>query len=434
MSASPGEGRKQGLDWEEWGKTLTHFAAASGLVVSAYDGYGRKQLGPYCTTRLALLLASSELWDEAGAGGALERDLIARCQKSGKVESARFCNELQVEAVPLTLFGEVVGFIVFGWHFSTYTTARACENIARTLKMSGLKLWMEARLQTPVSTQRMAVNRELLQTLINAITRQSEALSHLNQLAQAREVFLATVSHEMRTPLAAILMRLELMLMGALDKPAEIRQHLTAMVGNVRQEARLVEDLIDAAQTLTGHLKIKPSFVSLASILSNALLTVEPKAEAKHVNIEMHGIEGDVALWGDRHRLEQVFWNLLFNAVKFTPAGGRVSILTRMAGSSVQVIVSDTGQGIAAKELAHVFNAFNKQSHNNEQGLGLGLFIVRQIIDLHGGTIAASSPGMDQGTTFTITLPVHAPDWEQAAQQLAPSKKDDVTQSSPHCD
>lgn len=407
MNQSPGTLPPQQSDWSEWREALPHFAAASGLVVSAYDAQGHRQLGPCCTTRLADLLASSPLWDENGPGVAFERELMARSAKSGQVESAKFCNELLVYCAPLTLFSETTGFVLFGWNFSTYTSARACENLARVLRMPELRLWREARLHAPVSAERMQVYLELLRTLIAAGTRQAEAIARLNQLNKARELFLATVSHEMRTPLAAIALRIELMLRGDLKHPDSIRQHLNAMLGHVRQEAHLVEDLIDAAQTLTGKLSISPAMVSLNRILTAALSTVAPKAQAKQISlVSQVEVAGEVQLWGDERRLQQLFWNLLFNAVKFTPVGGQVSLAVKTTADAVEVTVSDNGQGIAPQDLPLLFDAFNKRSLNNEQGLGLGLFIVKHIVDLHRGTISAASEGIDRGAVFTVHLPL----------------------------
>ena len=392
-------------EWAAWEAALAQFSAASGLVVSAYDAQGTRRIGPILQSRLSELLAASTLWDEGGDGTRFEQALASRAAQEGQA-SAAFCDELCVLAVPLTLFGEVYGAVVYGWTFSRFTSGMACERIARQLGLSGARLWTQARLESPVSPSRMDSHTGLLRTLIDSNTRQKEAIARLNTLNRMREVFLATVSHEMRTPLSAISMRLDLLLLSKLDDPVRLRRELGAMMRHVSQEARLVEDLIDAAQTRTGQLAIQLEDVSLLRILRDALSTVEPKAEAKGVALLVSSLEqADVVVRGDAQRLQQLFWNLLSNAVKFTQAGGEVGVEVRAGSDMHRVIVSDTGQGIAEKFLPEVFGAFNKQQAQNADGLGLGLFIARHIAELHGGTIAVESPGAGQGTVFTVSLP-----------------------------
>jgi signal transduction histidine kinase len=201
-----------------------------------------------------------------------------------------------------------------------------------------------------------------------------------------------------------------MLLQSKLDDPVRLRRELGTMMRHVRQEARMVEDLIDAAQTRTGQLTIQPEDVSLLRILRDALSTVEPRAEAKGVKLLVSSLEqADVLVRGDAQRLQQLFWNLLSNAVKFTQAGGQVGIEVSAGSDIHRVTVSDNGQGIAGQFLPEVFGAFNKQQAQNAEGLGLGLFIARHIAELHGGTITVESAGAGQGTVFTVTLPALQP-------------------------
>lgn len=392
-------------DWDAWAQALAQFSAASGLTVSAYDASGQRRLGPILQSRLSALLAGSALWQEDGEGTRFEQALAGRAAAEGHA-SALFGGELCVQAVPLTLFGDVYGAVVYGWVFNRFTSGMACERIARQLGIAGAPLWTQARLESPVPQGRMTIYTDLLRTLIDSTTRQKEAIVRLNALNRMRDVFLATVSHEMRTPLSAISMRLEMLLRGQLDDPERLRRELGAMLRHVGQESRMVEDLIDAAQTRNGQLAIRPEHVSLSRIVRDALSTVEPGAQAKQVALraELPAHE-EPMVWGDAQRLQQLFWNLLSNAVKFTPAGGAVRLRMIPGAQAHLVEVSDTGQGIAAHFLPEVFDAFNKQQTHNESGLGLGLFIARHIVELHGGAIAVKSGGAGQGATFTVSLP-----------------------------
>jgi signal transduction histidine kinase len=392
-------------DWAAWEPALAQFSAASGLVVSAYDMEGSRRIGPFLQSPLSNILASSSLWQEDGDGTRFEQELARQAAHDGEA-SAAFFDELCVRAVPLTMFDVVYGAVVFGWNFSHFTSGMACERIARQLGLPGALLWTQARLESPVSSSRMDSHTGLLRTLIDSNTRQKEAIARLNELNRMRELFLATVSHEMRTPLSAISMRLDMLLLSKLDDPVRLRRELGAMMRHVKQEARMVEDLIDAAQTRNGQLAIQPEDVSLLRILRDALSTVEPRAEAKGVTLLVASLEqADLFVRGDPQRLQQLFWNLLSNAVKFTQSGGQVGVEIVVGSAVHQVMVSDTGQGIAEQFLPEVFGAFNKQQAQNAEGLGLGLFIARHIAELHGGTITVESAGVGQGTVFTVSLP-----------------------------
>jgi signal transduction histidine kinase len=170
----------------------------------------------------------------------------------------------------------------------------------------------------------------------------------------------------------------------------------------------MVEDLIDAARTLTGQMSITRTPVVLGQVLRDAISTVETHANAKQIRLQVTPDDyGDhIRFDVDGQRLQQVFWNLLFNAVKFTPIGGAVRIDIRQLDGMVEIDIIDSGQGIDAEDLPHVFGAFRLQQHNNATGLGLGLYIARRIVELHKGTLSVSSAGRDQGATFTIRLPV----------------------------
>jgi signal transduction histidine kinase len=394
-------------DWGGWERTLEQFSASTSLVVSAYDLEGRRRIGPFLPSRRAQLLGASTLWAEDGPGTELERALVGRAAREGQA-SEIFCDELQVLAAPLALFGTVYGVVVYGWTFRRFTSGMACERIARRLGAPGASLWAEARLESPVSDTRMATYSGLLATLIDSATRQKEAIARLNELNRMREVFLAAVSHEMRTPLSAISLRLDVLLLGKLDDPERLRAELTRMKHHVGQETRMVEDLIDAAQTRTGNMTMALADVSLRQVLRDALSTVEPLAASRGIVLALPELDsGQVRVLGDAQRLQQLFWNLLSNAVKFTPPGGTIALAIRPGPRAHEIDVADSGQGIDADFLPEVFGAFNKDGTNNADGLGLGLYIARHIAELHGGAIGVASAGRGRGTTFTVTLPNH---------------------------
>lgn len=225
---------------------------------------------------------------------------------------------------------------------------------------------------------------------------------------RTRELFLAAVSHDMRTPLWALSMRIELMLRTIPDLPPNAVSGLESMRVHVRQEAGMVEDLIDAARTLTGQMSITRTPVVLGQVVRDAISTVEIHAHAKHILMQVTPSDyGDgIRFEADGRRLQQVLWNLLFNAVKFTPDGGVIRITIRRRDGMVEIDIADSGQGIEPEDLPHVFGAFKLQQHDNASGLGLGLYIARRIVELHEGTLSVSSAGRGLGATFAIRLPV----------------------------
>lgn len=396
------------FDWDGWITPLDQFSQATGLTVSAYDTECVRQVGPLQASRIGRLLATSTLWDQDGPGSALERRIVAHVLATDVAAPDDSFHGLRVCSLPLTQFGKVYGVLVFGWCFNEFTSPMVCDQIAALIGLPGHLLWNDVRLQAPVSPARMATYRTLLATLAGSIDSQRETIEELNRVNRARELFLATVSHEMRTPLSALSMRLEVMLRTVKDLPPPVETGLLAMRMHVRQEASMIEDLIDAARTLTGQMSIARAPVSLGRVLRDALATIEVSASEKRIALSITPVDyGDsITLAADPRRLQQVFWNLLLNAVKFTPEDGAIALRVSASAALVQIDVTDSGQGIEAADLPHVFGAFTLQTQGNSTGLGLGLYVARRIVELHGGTITVTSPGRGNGTTFSIRLPL----------------------------
>ncbi len=237
--------------------------------------------------------------------------------------------------------------------------------------------------------------------------RQSEAARAEAETAnRLKDEFLITVSHELKTPLNAIFGWAQLLRAGKLNQ--EKTQHAIATIErNAKAQAQLVNDLLDTSRIIIGKLRLEPQPLNLATVIVNALDSVRHAAEVKGIDLQLQLANVEPVL-GDQNRLQQVLWNLLSNAVKFTPQGGRIEVKLKQANSFVEVIVRDTGVGIKAEFLPYVFERFRQADGSTTRefgGLGLGLAIVRHLVELHGGTVRADSDGEGKGATFTIKLP-----------------------------
>lgn len=238
---------------------------------------------------------------------------------------------------------------------------------------------------------------------------QSERLYRTaEESSRLKEEFLATISHELRTPLSAILGWARMLRTGQLS-PEDSAKALDTIERNARAQAQLVDDLLDVSRIITGKLRmdVRPSDPN--SFIDAAVESVKPAAEAKGVRIQKVVDTGPISIPGDPVRLQQVVWNLLANAIKFTPRGGRVQICSQRVNSHLEIVVSDTGQGISADFLPHVFDRFRQADQKTSRqhgGMGLGLAIVRHLVEMHGGTVGANSEGEGKGATFTVMLPI----------------------------
>jgi CheY-like chemotaxis protein len=243
---------------------------------------------------------------------------------------------------------------------------------------------------------------------------QVRARKEAEEANRIKDEFLATLSHELRTPLTAIIGWSSMLRGNKLDETATATA-LETIERNAQAQAQIVEDLMDVSRIITGKLRLDVQTIELDSIISAAVDAIRPAAEAKNIRFQslLDPQAGPVS--GDPSRLQQVIWNLLTNAVKFTPKGGRAQVRLERVNSHVEITVSDTGQGIPPEFLPHVFDRFRQadQTHTRAHGgLGLGLSIVRQLVELHGGTVLAESAGVGQGATFVVQLPVMVARWQ----------------------
>jgi PAS domain S-box-containing protein len=303
-------------------------------------------------------------------------------------------------AVPVvSRSGEVIGGLFFGHPepgVFDERAARVIEGLAAqaAVAMDNARLF-EAAQRARAEAETAAAENERLY-------REAREASRL------KDEFLATVSHELRTPLTAILGWAHMLRTGQIGGESAASAFET-IERNARAQAQLIEDLLDVSRIITGKLRIDVRPVDPNSFIEAAVEAVRPAAGAKGVRVQKVMDTGVVSVSGDPVRLQQVVWNLLSNAIKFTPRGGRVQVRLERVNSHVEIAVSDTGAGITPEFLPHVFDRFRQADQKTTRrhgGLGLGLAIVRHLVELHGGTVRAESEGEGQGSTFTVLLPV----------------------------
>jgi len=248
----------------------------------------------------------------------------------------------------------------------------------------------------------------------------AELLVREREANRLKDEFLATLSHELRTPLNAILGWTKLLRAGAVP-PAAAERALEKIERNAQVQARLIEDLLEISRIVSGKLRLEFRPLDLVAVCVAATDSIRPTAEARGIQIRPEFHPGTLATAGDPERLQQVVWNLLSNAVKFTPAGGLVTMTLRREGEVDEIVVTDTGIGIEAEFLPNVFETFRQADASTTRthgGLGLGLSIVKQLVELHAGEVTAESPGAGQGATFSVRLPVRSLDRRRAEDNL----------------
>ena len=273
---------------------------------------------------------------------------------------------------------------------------------------------------TPESNDEVGVVIEAFNAMLDRI---SERNSELSRASRLKDEFLATLSHELRTPLGAVLGWTRV-LRTTRAEGATRERALEAIERNARAQARLIEDLLEISRIVSGKLSLQVQPVDLAEIIDSAVEVVRPAATAKQIALTTDITVRPALTSGDAGRLQQIVWNLMSNAVKFTDAGGAARIrLTRTRG--YRIVVTDTGQGIDSRFLPHVFDAFRQADGTTTRehgGLGLGLAIARQLVELHGGTIKARSDGIGRGSTFQVDLPSVVVQPAAGSKAMAPSR------------
>jgi signal transduction histidine kinase len=249
--------------------------------------------------------------------------------------------------------------------------------------------------------------REANERLEAALEREQRARRDAEAASRLKDEFLMTLSHELRTPLTAIFGWVR-MLATDMVPPGERGRALATVERNARAQARLIDDLLDVSRAISGKLRLESRPVNVAEIVRAAVDTVTPALEAKSIDLRPAIDEAAGTILADPDRVQQIVWNLLSNAIKFTPQGGAIDLTVTRSATDVEIVISDSGIGIHPEFVPYVFERFRQAdvgSRRRYGGLGLGLAIVRHLVELHGGSVRAESAGEGQGATFRVLLP-----------------------------
>lgn len=391
----------------EWSQALELFSKSTSLMTSLYLPNGKRVCGPFSFTPFGQMLISSGKFRDGEIGHYTEQREVLKIRSLGKRGTFDFTKALRIDGVPIMLNGDIIGIVMIGWIFDHFPDPIECDRIAKELQLPSNQMWQLARLIPPLSHEKLSVYEEMLNLVTTTLTQQLAALHKLREAARVKDELLAIVSHELKTPLTSILLRIQMLKAHKVD-PVKMDQFLASMEKNARVEAKLIDDLLDAARMITGKYHFDPVLMDLRDVLSDVADLMSDSAREKKIKLSVKGLETKAPFYGDPIRLSQAFMNLMTNSVKFTPENGEIELTLHQSVSNYEVQVVDTGKGIEKSFMPQLFEIFSQEPNkhaNIHSGLGLGLALVKNIIDLHNGKIEVQSLGDNNGTKFEIRLP-----------------------------
>jgi signal transduction histidine kinase/ActR/RegA family two-component response regulator len=423
MSAAPGVL----FDAALWRPAIEKYSAVTHLSVALYGIDGARVAEPAPATSL-LAFFDRHRFDP----GLFERCARRCLDHTGEhpavvVEDAY---SLGVVGTPLVLDGAIVGAAVAGYVFVEFCQSEGVGRLSRAAAVSFAELWALARQQHPIPARRLVLYGELLRVLGDTLLRENdrtrkheETAGQLTEALAAKNQFLAVLSHELRTPLTPILGWARMLKTGA--SAAQIGRAAEVIERNALLQLRLVEDLLELNRAAQGKLTLELSVQCLGDAVRAAIDAVADTALKSNIGLEFTDAASRLCVQGDGDRLQQLFRNILVNALKFTPAGGTIGVTLSSEGERGVVTIRDSGRGIAPEFLPFVFDLFKQQEGGTRRthgGLGIGLALVKALTEAHGGTVAVASAGLDHGTVVTIRLPLVA----DPGIASAPNESDDL--------
>jgi signal transduction histidine kinase/CheY-like chemotaxis protein len=396
-----------------WKPALDKYAAATGLTVELFGADEQVVLG---STYLTPLVA---LFREYRVEPGLFADCARRCLRQTTVRPAvavAASHGLTVVGTSLMLEGAIVGAAVAGYTLAGFSQAATVQRWAQSAGVPFDRLWSIVRQRAPVPERRLMLHGELLQVLGDALLRENhrtrqyfDTVVQLKAAFAARDEFLAVVSHELRTPLAPVVGWASILKKS--ENIEQIRAAAEVIERNALLQSRIVDDLLDISRVAHGGVSLHLETLDVPATIREVLQASAPIIEKKKIRLELVEAGEPLFVEGDAVRLQQIFRNVLSNAVKFTPTDGSIRVTLRREANNALVVVADTGIGIAPDFLPFVFDTFRQQEQGTRrqyEGLGIGLSLVKRLTELHKGTVSITSAGVGRGTEVAIRLPLAA--------------------------